>query len=133
MTFDDEGLPVAKLQLTERKVEADIVVFEKSSAFQTRFIRPLYIQALIEELSVGRVMVDGGAMVNVMATAFLKRIDKSEMELKTTYKTMTNFTGGGQAAREVLTTEITVGSKTLRTAFFIVDSAIHYNLLLGRD
>ncbi len=78
-------------------------------------------------------MVDGGAMVNVMPTAFLKKIDKSEEELKSTDMTMTNFIGGGQAARGVLTTEIMVGSKTQRTAFFIVDAASHYNLLLGRD
>ncbi len=47
-TSDDEGLPVAELQLTERKVEAEVVVFEKPSTFQTRFIRSLYIHALIE-------------------------------------------------------------------------------------
>ncbi len=36
-------------------------------------------------------------------------------------------------ARGVLTTKITVGSKILRTAFFVVDDASYYNLLLGRE
>ncbi len=34
-TSDDEGLPVAELQLTERKVEAEVVMFEKTLAFLT--------------------------------------------------------------------------------------------------
>ncbi len=83
-TSNEEGPSVAELQLMEHKVEAEVVVFEKPSAFQTRFIRPLYIQALIEGRPVGCVMVDGGAMVNVMTTTFLKRIGKREKELKTT-------------------------------------------------
>ncbi len=40
-TSDDESLPVAELLLTEQKAEAEVVVFEKPSAFQTRFIRSL--------------------------------------------------------------------------------------------
>ncbi len=88
---------------------------------------------MIEGRPVGRVMVDGEAMVKVMSTIFLKRIGKSEDVLKPTATTMTDFIGGGQAAKGVLTTEITVGSETLRIAFFVVDTASHYNLLLGRN
>ncbi len=40
-------------------------------------------------------MVDGGAMVNVMPTAFLNKIGNSEEELKPTDPTMTDFNGGG--------------------------------------
>ncbi len=72
-------------------------------------------------------------MVNVMPTAFLKKIGKSKEELKPTDTTVTDFTGGGQATKGVMTTEITIGSKTLKTAFFVVDPASHYNLLLRRD
>nr|CAD1833666.1 unnamed protein product [Ananas comosus var. bracteatus] len=60
-------------------------------------------------------------------------INKSEEELKHTDTIMTDFTGNGQQARGVLTTELMVESKTLRTAFFVVDADSHYNLLLGHD
>ncbi len=124
---------MVQLQLVERKMEAEVVTFKKPSAFQTRFVRPLYIKALIKWWPVGRVMVDRGAMVNVMPTSFFKKLSKSEDELKQTYTTITDFTGGGQAAKGVLTTELTVESKTFLTAFFVVDAVSHYNLLLGRD
>ncbi|XP_020082161.1 uncharacterized protein LOC109705789 [Ananas comosus] len=125
-------LNVAQLQLEDAK-PADTVVFEKPSAIQMRFIRPLFIRALIEGRLVGRVMVDGGAMVNVMPTSFFKKLGKDEDELKPTDTIMTDFTRSGQQSRGALMTDITVGSKTLRTAFFVVDADSQYNLLLGRD
>lgn len=78
-------------------------------------------------------MVDGGAMVNVMPTFFKKKLGKSEDELKPTDTIMINFTGSGQRTKRVLTIEITIGSKTLQTTFFIVDANSHCNLLIRRD
>lgn len=69
----------------------------------------------------GRVMVDGGAMVNVMPTSFFKILGKSKDELKPTDTIMVDFTRNGQKARGVLTTKLTVESKTQRTTFFVVD------------
>nr|CAD1833859.1 unnamed protein product [Ananas comosus var. bracteatus] len=107
-TVDEEvGLTMDQLQLEDAK-PADAVVFEKPSAMQTRFVRPLFIRALIEGRPVGRVMVDGGAMVNVMPTSFFRKLGKGEDELKPTDTIMTDFTGSGQQARGVLTTKITV-------------------------
>nr|CAD1831609.1 unnamed protein product [Ananas comosus var. bracteatus] len=78
-------------------------------------------------------MIDGWAMVNVMPISFFKKLGKSEDDLKPTDTTMIDFTGSGQLARGELTTELIVGSKTLRTAFFVVDASSCYNLLLGCD
>uniref|UniRef100_A0A6V7QUK6 Uncharacterized protein n=1 Tax=Ananas comosus var. bracteatus TaxID=296719 RepID=A0A6V7QUK6_ANACO len=130
--YDGEKLLVAQLQLEDVKA-ADAVVFEKLSALQTRFVRLLIIRALIEGQHVGQVMIDGRAMVNVMPISFLKKLGKSEDELKPTNTTMTDFTGNGQQARGVLTTELTVESKTLWAAFFVVDADSHYNLVLSCD
>ncbi|XP_020086726.1 uncharacterized protein LOC109709066 [Ananas comosus] len=132
MTDEEDGLTMAQLQLEDVK-PVDLVVFEKPSIMQTRFVRPLFIRALIEGRPVDRVMVDAEAMVNVMPTSFFKKLGKSQDELKPTDTIITDFTGSGQQARGVLTTEIMVGSKTLRTTFFVVDADSHYNLLLGRD
>ncbi len=77
-------------------------------------------------------MIDGGAIVNVMPTLFFKKLGKDEDELKPPDTMMIDFIGG-QPAKGVLTTKLMVGSKTLKTTFFVVDVASHYNLLLGRD
>nr|CAD1829195.1 unnamed protein product [Ananas comosus var. bracteatus] len=74
MIDEEIGLTVAQLQLEDVK-PADAVVFEKPSVIQTRFVRPLFIRALIEGRPVGRVMIDGGAMVNVMPTSFFRNLN----------------------------------------------------------
>lgn len=68
---------MVQLQLEDAKA-ANTVVFKKPSALQTRFVRPLFVRALIEGWPIGRVIVDGGAIVNVMPTSFFKKLGKSE-------------------------------------------------------
>jgi hypothetical protein len=46
---------------------------------------------------------------------------------------LSTFTGDVTEAKGVLSIELMVGSKTLVTAFFIVDVRGRYNLLSGRD
>nr|CAD1833033.1 unnamed protein product [Ananas comosus var. bracteatus] len=131
-TCDGDELTVAQLQLKDAK-PLDSVVFKKLIDYADEIRKALFIRALIEGRPVGRVMVDGAAMVNIMPTSFYKKSGKSEDELKPTDTIMTGFTDNGQQAKGVLTTELTIGSKTLRTTFFVVDADSHYNLLLGRD
>nr|CAD1827324.1 unnamed protein product [Ananas comosus var. bracteatus] len=105
--YDGEELTVAQSQLEDAKV-ANAVVFEKPSALHARFVRPLFVRALIQGRPVGRVMVDGGAIVNVMPTPFFKKLCKSEDELKPTDTIMADFTTNSQQMRGVLTIELTV-------------------------
>lgn len=60
----------------------------------------------------GRVMIDDEVIVNVMPTSFFKKLGKSKDELKPLDMTMTDFIESGQQASRVLTTELTVESKT---------------------
>lgn len=103
-------------------MRADAVVFEKPSALQTKYVRPLYIRAVIEGRPVGQVMINGGATVNIMLTLLYKKLGKSKDELKPTDTTMTNFARSDQQTRGVLTTKLAVGFKALQIVFFLVDA-----------
>ena len=46
---------------------------------------------------------------------------------------LNGFTGESTEAKGVISMELTVGSKTLPTAFFVVDVQGNYSALLGRD
>jgi hypothetical protein len=46
---------------------------------------------------------------------------------------LTGFAGEPAEAKGIVSKELIVGSKTLPTAFFIVDVKGRYNVLLGRD
>ena len=50
-----------------------------------------------------------------------------------TNTSLSGFTGDVTEAKGVMSVELTVGSKTLATAFFVVDVKSKYNILLGRD
>nr|CAD1838721.1 unnamed protein product [Ananas comosus var. bracteatus] len=96
-----------------------------------------------EELTVAQLRLEDIRMADAVVfkkplalqTSYIifKKLSKSEDELKPTNITIIDFTGNGPQARGIFTTELTVGSKIFRRAFFVVDADSHYNLLLRRD
>jgi hypothetical protein len=82
---------------------------------------------------VQHIMVDGGVRVNVMPLSVLKKMGYYEKESMRTNTRLSVFTGEVTDTKGVLSVELTVGSKTLAMAFFVVDVNARYNLLLGRD
>jgi hypothetical protein len=78
-------------------------------------------------------MVDDGAGVNVMPLSTFEKMGYQENKLMRTNTSLSLFTGEVMNAKGVMSVELTVGSKALATAFFIVDVNGRYNLLLGHD
>jgi hypothetical protein len=78
-------------------------------------------------------LVDCGAIVNVMPYLLYKKLGGTDDELVKTNMTITGVGGTPILARGIANMELTVGSKTLATAFFVVDVQGSYNLILGRD
>jgi hypothetical protein len=78
-------------------------------------------------------LVDGGAGVNVMPFSVFTKLGRKESELMKTNMGLSGFSGELSEAKGVIVMELTVGSKTVPTAFFVVDVKGRYNILLGRD
>jgi hypothetical protein len=78
-------------------------------------------------------MVDIRAGVNVMPVATFEKMGYKDNELMRTNTNLSAFTGDVTETKGVLSVELTVGSKTLATSFFVVDIRGCYDLLLGRD
>jgi hypothetical protein len=96
-------------------------------------MRPLFVQGHVDSRLVQRIMVDGGAGVNVMPLATFKKMGYQEDELMRTNTNLSMFTEEVTETKGVLSVELTIDSKTLPTTFFVVDVKGRYNLLLGRD
>jgi hypothetical protein len=77
--------------------------------------------------------VDGGAGVNIMPYSVFTKLNRKESELMKTNMGLSGFSGELSEAKGIISMELTVGSKTLPTAFFVVDVKGRYNVLLGRD
>ena len=109
------------------------MILEKRSVEMTRHIKPLYIKAHMNGRPMFRVLIDDRSAVNVIPSRMLATLGKIEKDLIPTDITVLAVTGEVIRVIGVLPMEISIGSKTSLTAFFIVNSTASYNVLLGRD
>jgi hypothetical protein len=123
-----EELPVAQLDLGLRPV-----IFEKPRAKNYKHLKALYLKGYINGQPVNKMLVDTGAAVNIMPYSVLHRLERSTGDLIKTNVMLSDFNGQTSEAQGVLNVDLTVGSKTVPTSFFVVNSKSTYTILLGRD
>jgi hypothetical protein len=123
-----EELPVAQLDLGPRPV-----IFEKPRAKNYKHLKALYLKGYINGQPLNKILVDIGAAVNIMPYSVLCRLGRSTGDLIKTNVTLNDFNGQISEAQGVLSVDLIVGSKTVPTSFFIVNSKSTYNVLLDRD
>ena len=77
--------------------------------------------------------VDGGAAVNIMPYVMLRKLGKSSDDLTKTDMMLKDFEGVMSPTVGALYVNLTIGSKTLPTTFFVINGKGSYSLLLGRN
>jgi hypothetical protein len=77
--------------------------------------------------------IDGSAAVNLMSYSVFKKLGRKHDELMKTNLTLNSVGGNPMEARGVISMELTVGSKSLATAFFVVEVQGNYSVILGHD
>lgn len=97
-------------------------VFRKPKA-EANHLKALYLKGHINGRPVSRMLVDEGAIVNLMPYSLFKKLGGADAELIKTNMTVSGV-GGGEpiGAKGVVSMELTIGSKTLATAFFIAET-----------
>jgi hypothetical protein len=78
-------------------------------------------------------LIDGGASINILPLLLFKKLGHIEGELKRTNLSLSGFAGDPTKAKGIIYKEVTVGSKAVPMAFFMVDVKGRYNMLLGRN
>ena len=77
--------------------------------------------------------VDGGAAVNIMPYVMLRKLGKNQDDLTKTDMMLKDFGRVLSPVLGALCVDLTIGSKTLPTTFFIINGKVSYSLLLGWD
>nr|AAX92796.1 retrotransposon protein, putative, unclassified [Oryza sativa Japonica Group]ABA93349.1 retrotransposon protein, putative, unclassified [Oryza sativa Japonica Group] len=108
-------------------------VFEKPEGTDNRHLKPLYVNGYVNGKPMSKMMVDGGAAVNLMPYATFRKLGRNAEDLIKTNMALKDFGGNPSETKGVLNVELTVGSKTIPTTFFVIDGKGSYSLLLGRD
>jgi hypothetical protein len=78
-------------------------------------------------------LVDCGAAINLMPYFVFKKLGREDDELMKTNLTLNGVGGNLMEARGVISMELTVKSKSLATAFFVVEVQGNYSVILGRN
>ena len=96
-------------------------IFEKPRE-PIRHLKPMYIRGYLNGNLVSRMMVDGGAVVNLMPYSVFRKLQLEDSDLMKTNMVLNGFDRKeGIEAKGMISLELTVGSKTLATAFFVAD------------
>jgi hypothetical protein len=125
---DRNELPVAQLDFGPQPI-----IFEKPQEKNYKHLKALYLKGYINGHPVNKMLVDTGATVNIMPYSVLRRLGHSTEDLIKTNVTLSDFNGQASEAQGILNVDLTVGSKTVLTSFFIVSSKSTYTVLLRRD
>jgi hypothetical protein len=78
-------------------------------------------------------LVDGSTAVNLMPYSILKKLGREDKDLVKTNLMLNGMGGNPMEAWGVISMELTVGSKSLATTFFIIEVQGNYSVILGRD
>ena len=98
-----------------------------------RHLKALYMKGLVDGKPMSKMLVDGGAFVNLMPYTTFCKLGKGPKDLLETDMMLRDFGGNTSKIRGPINVKLTIGSKTLLTTFFVIDGKGLYSLLLGRD
>jgi hypothetical protein len=96
-------------------------------------LKLLYIRGHIDGKLFSRMLVDGGAAINLMSYSVFKKLGREDGEFVKTNLTLNGMVSNPMEAWDVIFMELTVGSKSLATAFFIIEVQGNYSIILGRN
>ncbi|CAL2238248.1 unnamed protein product [Prunus armeniaca] len=75
-------------------------------------LRPLFITTNFGDIPIPKVMVDGGAAINLLPYRLLSKMGRIEKDLIPTRLTVTNFAGGITKTPGILDVDVIVGTKS---------------------
>jgi len=114
-------------------VQNQHAVFEKLEFPMAHHFKPLFIQAKINGVGINKVLVDGGAMVNMLPQSILTKIGLCDTDLKPHNAILTNYEGTSCHSLGAVEVGLVVGSIKRNTMFMVVPSKANFNALLGRE
>ena len=134
MALDDEDhKPELEKAMAQLNLEPLPATFEKPEDDKRQHLKALFMKGLVDGKPVTKMLVDGGATVNIMPYVMLRKLGKNQDDLTKTDMMLKDFEGVVSPALGAFCVDLTIGSKTLPTTFFVINGKGSYSLLLGRD
>jgi len=129
---DDEEINLSD-QIAQLTLDPMMAVFVKPSDDERQHLKALFVKGRVDGQPVSKILIDVGAAINIMPYMMYRKLGKGDQDLTKTDMMLKDFEGNVCLAEGVVCVELTIGSKTLPTTFFVINGKGAYNLLLGRD
>jgi len=129
---DDEELDYSD-QIAQLALDPMTAIFEKPADNERQHLKTLFVKGRVDGQPMTKILVDGGAAFNIMPYAVYRKLGKGDQDLTKTDMMLKEFEGNVSPVKGAICVEMTIGSKTLPTTFFVISGKGAYNLLLGRD
>jgi hypothetical protein len=128
---------LTELRGAEEKV-AQMCLGPKEAMFEkheesSQHLKPLYVHGHIDGKPISKMLINGDATINLMSYSVLKKLEREDDELVKTNLMLNGVGGNLIEAKGIVSMELTVGRKSLATAFFIIEVQGNYSVILGRD
>ena len=107
-------------------------IFQKP-ADHVNHLKPLHVKGYINGKLIDNMLVDNGAMVNLMPYSLYKKLGGSDEELVNTKRTVKGIGGNSISAKGFALMKLTIRSKTLAIVFFVAEVQGSYSLILGHE
>eukprot|EP00256_Glycine_max_P066604 XP_025981199.1 uncharacterized protein LOC100802634 [Glycine max] len=125
--------PVCYYVMNNGCVEEQLAYFEKPDFQMKSHLKPLFIRAKVENVGINKVLIDGGAAVNLMPRSMLYKIGKHDTDLSAHNIVLSNYEGKTGYSLGAIQVDVAVGSIVRPTLFLVIQSKANFNLLLGRE
>jgi hypothetical protein len=122
----------AKEEVAQMCLSPKEVMFEKPEE-SGQHMKPLYVRGDIDGRTFSGMLVDSGAAINLMSYFVFKKLGREDDELVKTNLMLNGMGANPMEAKGVVSMELTIGSKSLSTTFFVVEVQGNYSVILGRD
>jgi len=86
------------------------------------YLKALYLKGFIDGKPLTKILVDGGVTINLISYSTFRKLGKRTEDLCPTDMRLTDFSGNILVTKGAICVELTVGSKSLPTTFFVIDA-----------
>jgi len=129
---DDEEVDFAD-QIAQLALDPMTAIFEKPADNERQHLKALFVKGRVDGQPMTKILVDGAAAINIMPYAVYRKLGRGDQDLTKTDMMLKDFEGNASPVKGAICVELTIGSKTLLTTFFVIRGKGAYNLLVGRD
>jgi len=120
-------------QIAQLALDPMTAIFEKPADDERQHFKALFVKGRVDGQPMTKILIDGGAAINIMPYAVYRKLGKGDQDLTKTDMMLKDFEGNVSLVKGAICVELTIGSKTLPTTFFVISGKDAYNLLLGRN